>query len=193
MYSERLDEAFAFAHNLHRNQRRKGSRVPYVTHLMAVGALVGEHGGDEDQVIAALLHDAMEDQGGRDTLEQVRVRFGDRVAELVTGASDAEDDPKPPWQQRKESFLQRLAAAAPELKLLVAADILHNARATVSDLRQWGPAVWNRFRGGRDGTLWYYTQALEALSHEWEHPILPELAQAVKELRQLAEAAEAKN
>ena len=193
MYSERLDEAFAFAHTLHRNQRRKGSRVPYVTHLMAVGALVGEHGGDEDLVIAALLHDAMEDQGGRNTLEQVRLRFGDRVAELVTGASDAEDDPKPPWQERKETFLQRLGAAPPELKLLVAADKLHNARATVTDLRQWGAPVWDRFRGGRDGTLWYYTQALAALSQNWEHPILDDLAQAVDELRQLGQTAEAKN
>lgn len=184
--TERLDEAFAFAHELHREQRRKGSRVPYITHLMSVAALVGEYGGDEDQMVAALLHDAVEDQGGRSTLDAIRERFGERVAGYVIQCSDAETEPKPPWRARKEAFADSVRAAPPEIKLLVAADKLHNARATIVDLDNEGPGVWQRFRGGRMGTLWYYDLMLEALEDGWSHPILRELRECVRTLHEAA-------
>ncbi len=189
--TERLDEAFAFAHELHREQRRKGSRVPYITHLMSVAALVGEYGGDEDQMVAALLHDAVEDQGGRSTLDAIRERFGERVADYVIRCSDAETEPKPPWRARKKAFAESVRKAPPPIKLLVAADKLHNARATIVDLDNEGASVWQRFRGGRVNTLWYYDLMLEALAENWAHPILRELRRCVHSLHQAAENMEA--
>lgn len=183
MYSGRLDEAFVFAHRLHRAQRRKGSGVPYVTHLMAVAALVGEHGGTEDQVIAALLHDAVEDQGGEATLEVIRQRFGEAVARYVVACSDAFTEPKPPWRERKETFLRELAAAPPDVKLLVAADKLHNAQTTLGDLKHMGSVVWDRFQGRREGTLWYYETAVASLERDWDHPVLGALRDLVQALR----------
>lgn len=186
-YTNRLSEAFAFAEALHRKQHRKGSDVPYITHLMAVAAIVGEQSGDEDQVIAALLHDAVEDQGGQATLEVIRERFGDDVAHYVLGCSDAHSEPKGPWLERKQTFLSDLKAAPPTVKLIVAADKLHNVRTLVNDLYKVQNALWGRFSGGRDGTLWYYQEALRALAVGWEHPILRELHEVVEHLNRLAE------
>jgi (p)ppGpp synthase/HD superfamily hydrolase len=185
-YTDRLAEAFAFADLLHRRQRRKGSDVPYITHLMSVAALVGEYGGSEDQVIAALLHDAVEDQGGPDTLAQIRVRFGEGVAHYVEAASDALDEPRPPWLQRKQVFLAGLREAPCDAKLIVAADKLHNVRTLIRDYYQVAEGLWDRFTGKREGTLWYYREALMALSQGWEHPILRELREAVETLEELA-------
>jgi len=186
-YSPRIVDAFAFTYELHRTQVRKGSKVPYITHLMGVAAIVGRHGGDEDQFIAALLHDAVEDQGGRDTLERIRERFGDAVAAYVEGCSDADTDPKPPWQERKEQFIESMKKASPGLKLIIAADKLHNTRALVSDLHEKGNAVWDLFRAGREGSLWYYAEMVRALSADWSHPLLRELAEEVDVLQRLAE------
>ena len=102
-YGERFEKALVYAARLHKDQRRKGSGIPYVTHLLAVAAIVGENGGTEDEVIAALLHDAPEDHGGRERLEDIRERFGDRVAEIVAGCTDTYEEPKPAWRQRKEA------------------------------------------------------------------------------------------
>jgi len=178
-YTARIVDAFGLAFDLHRTQKRKGSKAPYLTHLMGTASIVGEFGGDEDQFIAALLHDAVEDQGGRKTLELIRARFGDRVADFVDGCSDSDTQPKPPWRERKEQDLVKAATAAPELRLLIAADKLHNARTILTDLREYGNNVWERFRGGREGTLWYYAEIVRALSTNWTHPVLRELAQAV--------------
>ncbi len=186
--SSRLAEAFAFADALHGDQRRKGSDVPYITHLMAVAALVGEHGGDEDQMIAALLHDAAEDQGGEGTLERIRLQFGPAVADYVAGCSDTFATPKPPWRTRKERFLQRIESAAPSLRLIVAADKLHNVRSILRDLEACGNSVWERFTGKRDGTLWYHAEAVQALAEGWPAPIVTELADAVDALQRTAEA-----
>lgn len=177
------------AHALHAQQKRKGCDTPYITHPMAVAALVGDYGGTEDQVIAALLHDAVEDQGGLDTLAQIRAQFGEAVADLVWACSDSHEAPKPPWRARKEAFLARIASLPVEARLVIAADKLHNARATCTDLRSAAPDFWTRFNGGHDNTLWYYAEAVRALSAEWTHPVLDELAEAVDRLHRLAEAA----
>lgn len=181
-YSDRVVHAFALANELHAGQRRKGSGVPYLTHLMAVAALVGEHGGDEDTLIAALLHDAVEDQGGQETLARIEAVFGPGVAKLVDAASDAYTHPKPAWRERKESHLARLANAPAEVRLLVAADKLHNARDLAAALHRQGEGAWAHFTGGREGTLWYYTEMLRTLGREWIHPIVDELHAAVEAL-----------
>ncbi len=161
MWSPNLTEAFDFAARLHQSQTRKGSEVPYLAHLLAVAAQVLEWGGDEPSVITALLHDAVEDQGGLDTLEEIRRRFGSGIARMVSGCSDAFTTPKPPWRERKERFLAGLPGADPRVRLVVAADKLHNLQCIIRDHRQLGEAVWQRFRGGREGTLWYYRQVVE--------------------------------
>lgn len=187
-YTNRFIEAFALAEELHRRQHRKGSDVPYITHLMAVASLVGEHGGDEDQVMAALLHDAVEDQGGEATLGRIRAVFGERVALLVEACSDALNEPKPPWLHRKQTFLDALRTAPSEVRLIVAADKLHNVRTLVRDYRLVGEALWERFTGRREGTLWYYRESCHALRKGWDHPILLEYGEALDTLERVAGA-----
>jgi len=191
-YSPRIVEAFSFTYELHHAQRRKGSRVPYITHLMGVAAIAGRHGADEDQFIAALLHDAVEDQGGRNTLERIRSVFGEVVAGYVEGCSDSDAEPKPPWRERKERFIEHAKTADPKLKLVIAADKLHNARSIVSDLSERGGAVWDLFKGRRDGTLWYYGEMVRALALGWPHPILRELSHVVDEMHRIAHEMETK-
>jgi len=185
-YSPRIVDAFAFTYDLHRTQVRKGSRVPYITHLMGVAAIVGRHGGDEDQFIAALLHDAVEDQGGLETLDRIRDRFGEAVADYVAGCSDSDEPPKPPWWERKERFIETARTASPKQKLIIAADKLHNARALISDVREKGEAVWDLFNAGREGILWYYAEMVRVLAEDWSHPLLRELAEEVDALQRLA-------
>ena len=188
--SSRFDEALVYASQLHREQLRKGSETPYVGHLLAVAALVLENGADEDEAIAALLHDAMEDQGGRPTLAEIRRRFGPRVAEIVEGCSDSDTVPKPPWRERKERYIAHLADASPSVLLVCAADKLHNARSIVADLRRQGNAIWQIFNGGKEGTLWYYREVLAALRRRSAAPALVEqLAAAVAEMERLASLA----
>jgi (p)ppGpp synthase/HD superfamily hydrolase len=156
MLTGRYDEAFRYAHELHGDQKRKGTSIPYISHLMMVSALVIENGGMEDQAIGALLHDAAEDQGGAATLEAVRIRFGDVVAEIVSDCTDSWDEPKPDWRPRKDAYLAKLPAK-PQRSLLVSlADKTHNAEAILFDYRVLGDALWDRFNGGAAGTRWYY-------------------------------------
>lgn len=179
----RLADALRLAAELHAGQRRKGSDTPYVAHLLAVCALVLEHGGDEAQAVAALLHDAVEDAGGDPVRAVIRERFGDDVLAIVEGCTDTDETPKPPWRARKERFLARLAQAPPRVRLVVAADKLHNVTCTRRDLAREGAAVWTRFRGGREGTLWYYDAAVRALRHGGSHPVVEELAREVSALQ----------
>lgn len=148
MLTGRYDEAFRYAHELHSNQKRKGTSIPYISHLMTVSALVIENGGTEDQAIGALLHDAAEDQGGAATLEVVRDRFGDAVAEIVSDCTDAWDEPKPEWRPRKEAYLAKLPAKPPRSLLVSLADKTHNAEAILFDYRVLDDALWDRFNGG---------------------------------------------
>jgi GTP pyrophosphokinase len=188
MNEDRLAEALAWATELHRGQTRKGAPVPYVTHLMSVASLVADHGGTEDEVVGALLHDAVEDVGGHLRPEMAR-RFGEAVVALVDGCSDADGPRKAPWRERKEAFVERLREASPSVRLVVAADKIHNATCLARDLRAEGDAVWGRFRGGRDGTLWYYGAVRDGLAQGWTHPILAELDDALGRLRVAAESA----
>lgn len=185
--SPRLSDAFALARELHASQTRKGSGIPYITHLMSVSALVGEYGGSEDQMIAALLHDAVEDQGGPPTLLRIRQAFGDAVADLVDGCSDADTIPKPPWQERKEAFVDRIRSSPPLLKLVVAADKLHNTLSIAQDVENDGAGVWERFKGKREGTVRYHEEMHRALATNWEHPILATLEKAVVRMKKCAE------
>jgi len=176
----------AYAARLHAQQKRKGTERPYIAHLLGVASIVLDHGGDEDSAIAALLHDAVEDQGGRPRLAEIRRKFGVRVARIVDGCTDAYTDPKPPWRPRKERYIAHLAEAPAEERLVSAADKLHNAREILSDYRRMGDALWSRFQGGKDGTLWYYRALLEALRPSGMSPLVGELERVVTELERLA-------
>lgn len=184
--SLRFDEAFAYASRLHACQVRKGSDIPYLSHLLAVTAIVLECGGGEDEAIAALLHDAIEDQGGPATRDEIRRRFGEHVVAIVDGCTDAETVPKPPWRQRKEAYVAHVGDASPSVRLVSAADKLHNARSILVDYRQLGEALWDRFRGGRDGTLWYYRALVDAFRAKEFTPLVEELERTVGELERLA-------
>ena len=183
-YTEKFDSALLHATRVHRGQTRKGTGVPYITHLLAVAAIVGENDGTEDEVIAALLHDAPEDAGGEAQLDEIRGRFGDGVAKIVAGCTDTYEDPKPPWRARKEAYLDHLAEAPSPVRLVSAADKLHNARSVLSDYRAIGEKLWGRFNGGRDGTLWYYRAVADALAGDG--PVADELGRVVTELERAA-------
>jgi (p)ppGpp synthase/HD superfamily hydrolase len=153
---ERFDDALVYAVDLHRGQPRKGRDVPYASHLLGVTSLVIEEGGTEDQAITALLHDAVEDQGGMPTLLDIRARFGDHVGDLVEACTDSLEDPPPPWRERKEAYIAHLPDAPRDALLVSVADKVHNARSILIDLRSEGPSVFERFSGKREGVLWYY-------------------------------------
>ena len=185
-YGEKFEEALTYAARLHRDQTRKATAIPYVTHLLAVAAIVGENGGTEDEVVAALLHDAPEDQGGEARLAEIRERFGTQVADIVAGNSDTYQEPKPPWRGRKERYVAHVACAPHPVRLVSAADKLHNARSVLADLRCLGDDLWPRFNGGREGTLWYYRALVEAFRSAGSNPVVEELDRVVGELERLA-------
>jgi GTP pyrophosphokinase len=188
--STRFDQAFLYAAILHAGQVRKATDIPYLSHLLAVTALVLENGGSEDEAIAALLHDAVEDAGGPPRLADIRLRFGSFVAEIVAGCTDTDQTPKPPWRQRKETYLAHLRQAGPAVQLVSLADKVHNARSLLADHQRLGRELWLRFSGGKAGTLWYYGALLDCYDHNqprlrvlWE-----ELVRVVRELEKLAAA-----
>lgn len=164
--SRRLGDATALAAELHAGQVRKGTRIPYLSHLLAVAALVAEDGGDVDTVCAALLHDAAEDQGGEPTLRLIQDVLGAQVSDLVRQCSDVVPESgveKPPWRERKEGMIARLPTLSEASLLIVAADKLHNIRSTLFDLESVGDEVWARFKTGRDGFIWYHEEMMRAL------------------------------
>lgn len=180
--SNRFGEALQLALRLHGDQLRKGTDVPYFTHLMAVSALVGEYGGDEDLMIAALLHDALEDRPDQVTQEQITAQFGWRVTQTVLGCSDCTSKPKPAWEPRKRAYLERLRTTSADIKLVAAADKLHNGRALVRDAHVQGEAMWARFNAGKDQQCWYLRECLNALRDGWSNPILHELEETHRAL-----------
>jgi (p)ppGpp synthase/HD superfamily hydrolase len=182
----RFEEALLLAARLHARQKRKDKDLPYISHLLAVTALVFEDGGDEDEVIAALLHDAVEDQGGLRTLEEIRRRFGERVADIVEGCSDAMIHPKPPWRERKQAYLEHLRTASAGVWRVSLADKLHNARSILADLEQDGESVWSRFNGGKQGSLWYYRSLLEIFQTGDDSHMLREFTRVMEEIEQKA-------
>jgi (p)ppGpp synthase/HD superfamily hydrolase len=188
--SRRFDLALQFASGLHYGQLRKGTTIPYISHPMSVCALVLEAGGDEDQAIAALMHDAVEDSGGLSTLSTIRRMFGDRVANAVETCSDStESDPakKADWRGRKEKYLEHLPNASGDALLVVAADKLHNARTMLSDAREMGEKSWSRFKAPKGEQLRFYSAVIESLRQTAAPKMLvDELSRVVVELKQLA-------
>lgn len=183
----RFKEALGYAFDLHADQKRKGIDTPYIAHLLGVAALVIEDGGGVDEAIAALLHDAAEDQGGRETLDEIRGRFGDGVAEIVAGCSDTLEQHKPPWRRRKERYLEHLPEASPEVLRVCAADKLYNAREILKDYRKLGDALWDRFNSDKQNQLWYYRALADAFSQAYPGYLADELGRVVADLERLAE------
>lgn len=176
--SDRFEVALVYAFRLHRTQLRKGTQIPYIAHLMSVAALVLEDGGTEDEAIAALLHDAIEDQGGDAVRQEIRQRFGAEVSAIVEGCTESDSQPKPPWRERKAASLKVLETASEAVQRLALADKLHNAKSMLTEYRQCGDQVWHKFRGGREGTLWYYQQFIQTVRSD--SPYLEELNQVVE-------------
>lgn len=183
--STRFEEGLVFANQLHAKQVRKGTPIPYIAHLLAVASLALEHGANEDEAIAALLHDAVEDQGGAATLAEIRRRFGDNVAQIVSECSDTDVIPKPPWRERKEAYIAHVVTASSSVRLVSACDKLHNARSTLLDYRVIGEEVWSRFRGGKQGLLWYFRSLVETFRVAGNSPLIEELDRTVSELEHL--------
>ena len=159
--TDRFVRAVDYVRVLHGHQIRKATQIPYLAHLLSVSALVLENGGDEECAIAGLLHDAVEDAGGKPRLAAIRAEWGDRVADIVVGCTDSDTYPKPPWRPRKEAYIAHLASASPDVLLVSAADKVHNSRTIVADYRQIGDALWSRFDAGSD-QAWYYNALLAA-------------------------------
>lgn len=183
--TERFASAMAYAHQVHQGQRRKGTGIPYLAHVLGVAAIAMEYGADEDEAIGALLHDAAEDGGGEATLAEIRARFGDAVGEIVLGCSDSlveDPDDKLPWRDRKENYLAQLEDASRSVCLVSAADKLHNVRAIIRDYHEHGADIWLRFQGRREGTLWYYRTVAHALVRRYHSPLTRDLQNAVDEL-----------
>jgi (p)ppGpp synthase/HD superfamily hydrolase len=183
--SNRFNQALSFTFELHRDQFRKGNQTPYIAHLLAVSALVLESGGSEDEAIAGLLHDAPEDRGGLDTLDKIRSLFGDQVAEIVDGCTDTYLTPKPPWRERKETYLRHLPDASLQVRLVSLADKLNNSMAILRDYREFGEEIWDRFNGGKEGTLWYYRSLVKIFRESGFDWMTLELERVVGEIEQL--------
>jgi (p)ppGpp synthase/HD superfamily hydrolase len=186
LLTPRYAEAFAYAADLHSRQTRKGTSIPYLSHLMSVSALVLEDGGDEDEAIAGLLHDAAEDQGGEPPLREIERRFGPKVARIVDGCTDSVVVPKPPWRERKERYLAHLRHAAPDVRRVSSADKLHNARAILGDFRALGDVLWERFTASKQETLWYYRSLVAGFREAGGGRLVEELDLVVSELERLA-------
>ncbi|NES04529.1 MAG: HD domain-containing protein [Okeania sp. SIO2F4] len=187
MLSHRFTEALVYATQLHAHQTRKGSKVPYISHLLGVASIALEYGADEDEAIAALLHDAIEDQGGPPIRAEIRLKFGERVTEIVDGCTDTDTTPKPPWEERKKAYINRIANASPSVRLVSAADKLHNIRSILKDYRTQGDVLWDIFKGGKQGTLWYYRSLVTAFRQADSTPIVIELDSLVTELERLVQ------
>jgi (p)ppGpp synthase/HD superfamily hydrolase len=190
--SERFEAALQYAAHVHAGQTRKGTEVPYLSHLLGVASIVLEYGGTEEEGIAALLHDAPEDAGGAARLEDIRARFGEAVADLVEGCTDTMQRPKPAWRARKASYIARIPKLSNSARLVSAADKLHNARSLLRDLRESGEAVWTRFKGGKDGTLWYHRCLVQAFRTAGITPLVEELDRVVTRIEEIV-AAEKQN
>jgi (p)ppGpp synthase/HD superfamily hydrolase len=182
----RFRRALVYAARVHARQFRKGTTRPYIGHLLGVTSIVLTHGGDEDEAIAALLHDAVEDQGGKPRLREIRRKFGGHVARIVEGCTDSDVEPKPPWLDRKREYLRHLRRADSSVRLVSAADKLYNARETLEDLRTHRDALWKRFKGGKQGTLWYYREVRKILRRKGPKELAAELERVVRELTRAA-------
>ena len=179
-FTGRFDEAFAYAHAVHEDQIRKGNGVPYIGHLMGVASIVIDDGGGEDEAIAALLHDAPEDRGGRERLDDIRARFGDAVATIVEDCTDSWTSPKPPWTERKQLYVEHARTLGPASLRVSAADKVHNAYAILRDLRNIGDKVWERFNATADDILAYYQSLVRSYREAGGGRLVDELDRIVR-------------
>ncbi|MBD3398551.1 HD domain-containing protein [Candidatus Micrarchaeota archaeon] len=184
--SSKFQEAITYAIELHAQQTRKGTDVPYIAHLMSVCALVLENGGAEEEAIAALLHDAIEDHADKNSHQYILSNFGDRVLHIVEGCTEKQRIPKPPWKERKVAYIEQITNASKSVLLVAMADKLHNARCILIDYEEVGEKIWDRFNGGKDGSLWYYRTLADNFLKAEEGPKLLaiEFDKVIKELEQ---------
>lgn len=183
--TDRFEAALVYAHRKHQRQLRKTTSVPYVSHVLQVAGLVIEHGGTEDQSIAALLHDVIEDQGGAGVKDEIERLFGAEVLRIVAACTDAETKPKPPWRDRKERHLEELKTADAAVLLVSTADKIHNGRSIIADHAVEGERVWDRFNGGKDGTGWYYFEFRNVVRNRIPEKIYSELNQIVRRIKEI--------
>jgi (p)ppGpp synthase/HD superfamily hydrolase len=183
--SSRFEQALVYATQLHANQVRKGGDIPYVSHLLSVAALVLEDGGDEDEAIAGLLHDAVEDRGSVEIREAILVKFGERVVSIVDSCTESCTIPKPPWRDRKLGYIEQMRRASPSVLRVSMADKLHNARSILADIERVGESVWDKFKGGKAGTLWFYRSLLEIYRQTGSNFLVSEIERAVDRLESL--------
>jgi (p)ppGpp synthase/HD superfamily hydrolase len=184
--SEQFEEALIYATRAHCNQTRKKTGIPYVAHILGVAAIALEYGANESEAIGALLHDTVEDCGGAERLCDIRKRFGDDVARIVDGCTDTDQIPKPPWLERKKSYLAHLKHSDTSTRLVSASDKLHNTRAILAELRRIGPEAFERFAGKKEGTLWYYRALVTAFREHGDHAdLIDELDRVVTEIERL--------
>jgi (p)ppGpp synthase/HD superfamily hydrolase len=184
-----FSKALVYAERKHHNQVRKGGDIPYIGHLLTVAGLVINDGGSEAQAIAALLHDTVEDQGGPATLEEIGRNFGDEVARIVDECSDTDQEPKPPWLDRKQNYVNHLAEVGADTLLVSVADKLDNARSMLRDYHTHGPSLWQRFnRKNPHDHLWYYGELLKAYrARDVNSWMVDELGRVVDELKRQVE------
>ncbi len=181
--SEKFEEALVYATRAHGNQTRKKTGIPYIAHILGVGAIALEYGANETEAIAALLHDTVEDCGGAERLRDIREKFGNEVARIVDGCTDTYESPKPPWLERKQAYIKHLKDSDSSTRLVSASDKLHNTRAILAELRRNGVEVFERFAGKKDGTLWYYRALVAAFRQHDDHAALvDELDRVVSEI-----------
>ena len=187
--SRKFEEALVYASVVHGGQVRKATGIPYIAHLLGVASIAFEYGSDENEAIGALLHDAAEDAGGAARIDDIRVRFGQKVATIVEGCTDTLETPKPPWRERKEKYLAHLKETDASTRLVSAADKLFNVRSILRELRQRGDAVWARFSGGKKDRLWYYRALVIAFRQHGDHSaLIDELDHVVNEIEKLVRA-----
>jgi (p)ppGpp synthase/HD superfamily hydrolase len=184
--SKKFQEALVYATQAHSDQTRKKTGIPYIAHILGMTAIAMEYGANETEAIGALLHDTVEDCGGAERLRNIQKRFGDNVANIVEGCTDADQVPKPPWRERKESYIAHLKESDASTRLVSASDKLHNTRAILADLRRHGLEVFERFSGKKNGTLWYYRALVTAFRQHGDHTdLIDELDRVVTEIERV--------
>ena len=184
--SPKFEEALIYATRVHGGQLRKKTQIPYIGHLLGVTAIAMEYGANETEAIAALLHDAVEDGGGPARQREIEEIFGREVGEIVAGCTDSDQTPKPPWRERKEKYIAHLETASPSTRLVSASDKLHNTQAILHNLRESGETIWTRFKGGKEGTLWYYRSLVTAFRKHGDNALVDALDRVVTEIETLA-------
>jgi (p)ppGpp synthase/HD superfamily hydrolase len=184
--SRKFEQALVYATRIHAGQMRKKTRIPYIAHILGVTSIALEYGADETEAIGALLHDAVEDCGGAKRLRDIERKFGKAVAKIVDGCTDTDQTPKPPWLQRKKAYVAHVSHAPQGVQLVSASDKLHNVRSALMAYRRDGEKLWDRFKGGKQGTLWYYRALVSAFAGKRVEPLVRELDRVLTQVERLS-------